>query len=411
MKVGDTSNTGAHLHVWMWLKIGLMSFGGPAAHIALIQTEVCERQKLASQDSFLRGLNFAMLLPGPEAQQLATYLGWRIGGIPGGLVAGLGFVIPGAIFMIAATLAVHESGDVPLVDAVFRGVQPVVVAFVAFALVNIARRALTGSAAIAMAVAAFIAGQFFGVSFPMIALGAAVISLVLMPRGRNRIEEIGENRAPAPGDKRRAVSILATGIGLWLAVTGLCVFALPVEPFTGIARLITTAALVTFGGAYAVIAYVGEQAAGVLGWITKTDVLDGLAIAETIPGPLVLFNTYVATMAGFKAGVWGAVTGGLLAVFYTFLPSLAVVLAGAPFVERLYAIGPVRSALSGVSAAVVGAIAKLALFLFLAVCLPSGAPDWTNIAITAIAALAIWSGKVPALILILAGALAGILLY
>ena len=188
-------------------------------------------------------------------------------------------------------------------------------------------------------------------------------------------------------------------------------FALPADPFTGIARLITTAALVTFGGAYAVISYVGEQAVGALGWISRENLLDGLAIAETIPGPLVLFNTYVATSAGLKTGIWGAVMGGTLAVFYTFLPSLAVVLAGAPFVERLYAIGPIRAALSGVSAAVVGVIAKLAMFLFLTVCLPGGIPNWINLAIMALASMAIWSGKVPALLLIIVGGLIGIVLY
>ena len=411
MKEDELQNHSPQLHVWMWLKIGLMSFGGPAAHIALIQSEVCERYKLASQQSFLRGLNFAMLLPGPEAQQLATYLGWRIGGITGGLVAGLGFVIPGAIFMIAATIALHELGNVPLVDAVFRGVQPVVVALVAFALFNIAKRALTGPAAIAMAVAAFAAGQFLGVSFPLIAVVAALTSLMVMPNLPAEAAETTEIQAPGAGDRRRAVSILAICVGLWLAVTMLCVFVLPAEPFATIARLITTAALVTFGGAYAVISYVGDQAVGVLGWISSNDLLDGLAVAETIPGPLVLFNTYVGTLAGYKIGITGAVTGGVLAMFYTFLPSLGVVLAGAPYVERLYAIGPIRSALIGVSAAVVGAIAKLALFLFLTVFLPAGQPAWTNIAITALAAIAIWSGKVSALVLILAGAAAGIVLY
>ncbi|MGI9483501.1 MAG: chromate efflux transporter [Hyphomicrobiales bacterium] len=409
MNKPDLQASGGKLHAGMWLKIGLISFGGPAAHIALIQTEVCERRKLASQQSFMRGLNFAMLLPGPEAQQLATYLGWRIGGIPGGLVAGLGFVLPGAVFMIAATIFLALSGDVPFMQAIFKGVQPVIVALVAYALYNIGRRALTAPAAIAIAVLAFVAGQFLGISFPVIALVAALVSLAIGKLRPDESEKSEDELGPAPRRKRRAVIIFGTGIGLWCLITAMCAFLLPAEPFLGIARLITTAALVTFGGAYAVIAYVGEQAATTMGWVSKTALLDGLAVAETIPGPLVLFNTYIATLAGNVHGIAGAITGGALAVFYTFLPSLTVVLAGAPFVERIYAIAGIRAALSGISAAVVGVIAKLALFLLLAVCFPGGEPSWTSLAITIATGIAVWSGKVPALALIIAGGLTGIL--
>ena len=399
------------LHTGMWLKIGLMSFGGPAAHIALIQTEVCERKKLASQQSFLRGLNFAMLLPGPEAQQLATYLGWRIAGIPGGLVAGLGFVLPGAVVMITATILLATSSEVSYLNAIFKGVQPVIVALVGHALYNIGRRALTGGVALAIAVAAFAAGQYLGISFPVIALAAALTSITIARLMPHKHEEAEEEHEPAPGGKRRAFLILALGIGLWCLVTAACALLLPAEPFLGIARLITTAALVTFGGAYAVIAYVGEQAASAMGWVSQDALLEGLAVAETIPGPLVLFNTYIATLAGYAHGPFGAIIAGALAIFYTFLPSLTVVLAGAPFVERIYAIAAIRAALSGISAAVVGVIAKLALFLLLTVCFPAGQPSRESLAITIASGIAIWSGRVPALALIVVGGLIGLFIY
>ncbi|MEM8688863.1 MAG: chromate efflux transporter [Pseudomonadota bacterium] len=395
--------------VWLWLKLGLMSFGGPAAHISLIQSEICERRKLATYDTYLRGLNFAVLLPGPEALQLATYLGWRISGIPGALLAGAGFVLPGAILMITATLWIATKGDAPLIKAVFAGVQPVIVAFVTAALFKLARNHLRSKLALGLAVFALVAMMLFSGVFPLVILIAGALGALLLADGHDYYEINPQADDTPAGRKRTVIIVLGVGSVIWLALTALCIFVLPFNPYMGIDIVMSTAAMATFGGAYPAVAFVGEQAVTTWGWLSRTEMIDGLALAETIPGPLSLFNAYVGTMAAIGHGVWGAVLGGALAVSFSFLPSLTLVIAFAPYVDWFYSISLVRAALAGVSAAVVGIIGKLALVLIYAVCLPGNVPDWTNIAIAFLAAVAIMSGRVPPLLLIVAGAVFGVL--
>lgn len=395
--------------LWLWLKLGLMSFGGPAAHISLIQNEICEQRKLADYDTYLRGLNFAVLLPGPEAVQLVTYLGWRISGIPGALLAGAGFVLPGAVLMIVATLWISAKGDLAMVQAAFAGVQPVIVAFVTAALFKLARSNLKSKFALVLAIFALIAMMVFSGIFPLIILISGVLGALLLVDGNDYFElnpQTPENQA---NRKRTSLLVLATGSGIWCALTALCIWVLPFNPYLGIDIVISTAAMATFGGAYPAVAFVGEQAVTSWGWLTRSEMIDGLALAETIPGPLSLYNAYVGTMAASGHGLWGAVLGGALAVAFTFLPSLTMVIAFAPYVDWFYSISLVRAALAGVSAAVVGIIAKLALVLIYAVCIPDTSPNWVNIAVALVACAAIITGRISPLLLIVAGAVFGIL--
>ena len=403
----------------MWIKIGLLSFGGPAGQIALMQNEVVERRKLLDQQTFLRGLNFSMLLPGPEAQQLATWLGWRLGGVWGGAFAGLAFILPGAALMIALAWMAATYGDAPLVQALFAGVQPVVVVIIAQALWRIGVKALKGPQAVALAVAAFVGIYFLGAPFPLIVAlaGLAGVLGVLPSQG---LDDSAPVSAPAGGRvfaMKVIAAFLAMGVGVYAAVRA----AYGPEPFDEVAELFTTAAFVTFGGAYAVLPYVAERAVDTYGWLTKAEMLNGLALAETTPGPLILVNVYAGFFAGFDApgdGGLGALTAAL-ACFYTFAPSFMLILAAAPYVERLQSVPLAQRALAGVSAAVVGVIANLAVYLGVAALAPEtpgalGAGplglDWLRLGIAAAAAGLAFGAGMAIQWLVLLGAAAGLAL-
>ena len=391
----------------LWVKIGLLSFGGPAGQIALMQDEVVTRRAWVPGPSFDRALAFAMMLPGPEAQQLATWLGWRLHGVWGGLIAGAAFVLPGAALMIVLAWVAAAHGQVPVVAAVFAGVQPVVIALVLAAMWKIAGRALEGPLAWALAVAAFAALAVFDVPFPVVVALAALAGLALP----------AADGAPVPPGRpvwRHAALTLAA---LALVVGGVYLAnraAFGPEPHDGVAALFTTAAFVTFGGAYAVLPFVADQAVA-LGWLTPAEMLNGLAIAEATPGPLILVNTYAGFFAGWsEAGSFGAgAHAAALATFYTFAPSTALMLAFAPGVERLHAIPVARRMLAGVSAAVVGVIANLAVFLAEAAFLPAGVaePEWTKIGLFAVALALVFGLRLAMLALVGFGIAAGLALH
>lgn len=390
----------------VWGKIGLLSFGGPAAQIALMQDEVVGRGWVPAA-SFDRGLAFAMMLPGPEAQQLATWLGWRLHGVAGGLVAGAAFVLPGAALMIALAWVAAAHGQVPVVAAIFAGVQPVVIALVLAAMWKIAGRALKGPLAWALAVAAFVALAVLDIHFPIVVALAALAGLALP----------ATDGAPVPPGRpvwRHAALTLAVLLVL-VALVYLANRALfGAVPHDGVAWLFTTAALVTFGGAYAVLPFVADQAVA-LGWLTPAQMLNGLAIAEATPGPLILVNTYAGFFAGWSEarGFGGGAHTAVLATFYTFAPSTALMLAFAPGVERLHAIPVARRMLAGVSAAVVGVIANLAVFLAEAAFLPAGpaAPEWAKVALFAIALPLAFRFRLGMLPLVGLGMAAGVALH
>ena len=390
------------------LKIGLLSFGGPAGQIALMQQEIVERRAWVAAASFDRGLSFAMMLPGPEAQQLATWLGWRMHGVAGGLAAGLAFIVPGAALMIALAWLAAAKGDVPLVAAVFAGVQPVVIALVLGAMLKIGKRALHGPAHWALAAAAFAGLYVLALPFPLIVALAAAAGLVIAR------DDPGQTASTAAGPslwRHFTVTVGATA-ALVIALFSTVSVTLGHDPFQDVARLFTTAAFVTFGGAYAVLPFVAENAVEQYGWLDPTQMLNGLAIAEATPGPLILVNTYAGFFAGWSASGTGAAgaTTAALATFYTFAPSFMLILAFAPVVERVQNLAWARHALAGVSAAVVGVILNLALYLAEAAFLPTGlaSPELAKLALFAVSLVLVFRLKAGMLTLVGFGVAAGL---
>ncbi|MEQ8966202.1 MAG: chromate efflux transporter [Azospirillaceae bacterium] len=425
MPSGDRTTPAFATALGYWLRLGLTSFGGPAGQIAMMQSELVDRRGWIDQRRFLEALNFCMLLPGPEAQQLATFVGWRLHGIRGGLAAGLLFVLPGAVVLMALSWIAAAHGDVAAVSAVFQGVTPVVVAIIAAALWRIARRTLTGWAPIALAVAAFLGLAVAGVPFPAIVLGAGVIGWI---GGRVRPALFGrvpEGEAPPPDPAGRALArllrLVAICAVLWAVPVGLVVALLGSEPWADIATLFTKAAFVTFGGAYAVLPYIAEAATGTYGWLSPEDMIRGLALAETTPGPLILVTQFVGFFAGWSApGGWPPALAGtvaaLLTLYVTFLPCFLFIFAGAPYVERLSHDRRAASALGAITAAVVGVILNLGVFLAGAAFWPgagAGAaltamPDPFAVAVAVVALAAMLRFGVAVPWMVLAGAATGL---
>ncbi|MDW4551421.1 chromate efflux transporter [Defluviimonas sp. D31] len=338
-------------------RIGLLSFGGPAAQIALMHRELVETRRWLGEAEYLRALSFCMLLPGPEAMQLATYAGWKIGGVRAGLLAGLLFVLPGAAIILALAAAYVAFGQVPAVEALFLGVKAAVVVIVIEALLRVARRALKGPRERAIAALSFLAIFAFGLPFPAIVATAAIVGATLLPRSA---------AAPTPLPRHpRLATTLATGLGLWWAPVGL--LALAGQDFlVSVGLFFSKLAVVTFGGAYAVLAYMTQTVAQDYGWIGTTEMMDALGLAETTPGPLILVTEFVAYLAGAAQGGTGlAVAAAALTLWVTFVPCFLWVFAFAPYIEWISGRPRLSAALAGVSAAVVGVIGTLALWFAL----------------------------------------------
>ncbi len=393
----------------VWVKIGLLSFGGPAGQIALMQDEVVTKRGWVAADSFDRGLSFSMMLPGPEAQQLATWLGWRMHGLSGGISAGLAFILPGAALMIVLAWVAAAYGEVPVIAALFGGIQPVVIALVLAAMAKIAGRALKTPLRWVIAVAAFAALYFLGVPFPLVVAAAALVGLALPGDSGGPLPPAGP---PVLG---HALRILGVSVVLIAAIFLTNRLVAGSSPHDGVAALFTTAALVTFGGAYAVLPFVAGQAVETYGWLSPEAMLNGLAIAEATPGPLILVNTYAGFFAGWSVqpSLASGAHSAMLATVYTFGPSFALILAFAPAVERLHTIPWARKALAGVSAAVVGVIANLALFLAEAAFLPDGLedPEWVKLALFAGALGLVFGLRLGMLGLVGTGLAAGLVLH
>ncbi len=367
----------------VWLKIGLLSFGGPAGQIALMHRVLVEERRWIGERRFLHALNYCMLLPGPEAQQLATYVGWLMHRTAGGLIAGLLFVAPGALVMLGLSIAYALFGQTPLAAGLFFGVKAAVLAVVAEAILRIGRRALKSRSMIALAVAAFIAIWALQVPFPLIVLGAGLAGWALdrrLPDGAHGAEPTDdpgglidamfargelEHTKPRPG---RWIQVLAVWGGLWLAPLGLLVLILgPDSVWTRIAGFFSTMGVVTFGGAYAVLSYVAQAAVSSFGWLSPGEMADGLGLAETTPGPLILVLQFVGFLAAWRdAGplppLLAGALGALLTTWVTFAPSFLWIFLGGPYVEQLRENRVLRAALSAITAAVVGVIANLALW-------------------------------------------------
>lgn len=348
----------------VWAKIGVLSFGGPAGQIALMHRELVEERRWIGEDRYLHALNFCMLLPGPEGMQLATYVGWMLHGTAGGLAAGILFVLPGALVVLALSIAYALFGQVPLVAAAFAGIKAAVLVIVIEALLRVARRALRKSRDWVIAAVAFIAIFFFTVPFPLVIVAASLAGYLLANQASATAAQ------PSDAGKVPAAQTLRT-IFTWLAIWIGPLLLLPLifgrdHVLTEIAVLFSKLAVVTFGGAYAALAYLAQKAVETHGWLSAGEMLDGLGLAETTPGPLVLVMEFVGFLAGYRFGGEPKLLFGLLGaavtLWATFVPCFLWIFAGAPYLERLENSPRLAGALSAVTAAVVGVILNLSLW-------------------------------------------------
>ena len=354
-------------------RIGLLSFGGPAGQIALMHRELVDERPWLDEPRFLHALNFCMLLPGPEAMQLATYSGWLMRGVAGGLLAGLLFILPGFAVIMALSAVYFHFGELPVVAGVLFGLKAAVLAIVAEALIKVSRRALKGRIAWGLAVVAFIAIAFLQLPFPLIVLGAGAIGVLASKPWSAGDAGSETDAAPAaglPGLAGPTVRTLLVWGAIWLAPLALLLILPGVpEALAAMALFFSKAAVVTFGGAYAVLAYAGQQAVEVHGWLRPGDMLAGLGLAETTPGPLILVLVFVGFLGGAReAGLdpaLGGLLGGTVALFFTFAPCFLWIFAGAPHIERLRAVTWLTAGLAAITAAVVGVIANLAVWFAL----------------------------------------------
>ena len=355
----------------LWFKIGCLGFGGPAGQIALMHRLVVDERKWVGEAQFLHALNFCMLLPGPEAQQLATYIGWLLHGVRGGLVAGILFVLPGFCVILALSAAYAAFGQLPWLMGVFFGLKCAVIALVAEALWRVAKRALKQTMHVVVAVLAFLALFVFRIPFPIVILAAAIVGLAMAWRSEEHAaptdEKVLEQTSKAP----RPFSTALIGAVLWLGPIALLAALLGSDQiFPQMGLFFAKMAVVTFGGAYAVLAYVAQQAVQSYGWLTTGNMIDGLALAETTPGPLILVLSFVGFYAAYQepgtlAPMFAGTLGAIFVTWVTFVPSFIWIFLGAPYVERLRQNRHLSAALAMVTAAVVGVIANLALWFAL----------------------------------------------
>ncbi|MBW7835667.1 MAG: chromate efflux transporter [Sphingomonadales bacterium] len=365
----------------VWLKIGLLSFGGPAGQIALMHRTLVDEKRWIGEGRFLHALNFCMLLPGPEAQQLATYMGWLMHGWRGGIAAGALFVLPGAAVVLALAALYAYFGALPLAMAVFVGVKAAVLAIVIEALLRIARRALKAPFLWALAGASFVAIFALNVRFPVIVVGAALFGLAATRFGWLKVVAEAEDGALIrPRTAAQTAGILIGGLALWFLPVAVCAVAAP-PVFTDISLFFSKLAVVTFGGAYAVLAYMAQAAVEGYQWLSAGEMLDGLGLAETTPGPLILVTEFVGFLAAFRdpgglSPLFAGTLGALLTLWVTFVPSFLWIFLGAPYVERLYGNRALKAALAAITAAVVGVILNLAAWFALHV-LFADLREWT----------------------------------
>jgi len=428
----------------VWLKIGLLSFGGPAGQIALMHRILVDEKKWIGEARFLHALNYCMVLPGPEATQLATYIGWMLHRTPGGLAAGLLFVLPGTVVILALSTIYAGFQKVAVVEALFFGIKAAVLAVVVEALLRIARRALKNSWMYGLAAAAFVCIFFLDIPFPIIVIGAGLVGyfgghvrpdrfIVVKPHGAAAAE--APRAAEVAHDARPPVRLAASAataclwLAIWLAPVTLLWAALGwSNPFTEIGKFFSAMAVVTFGGAYAVLAYVAQEAVATYHWLSAGEMLDGLGLAETTPGPLILVLQYVGYLAGFRQSLGlnpylAGTLGAALTVWVTFVPSFLMIFVGAPYVERTRGMQGFSAALSGITAAVVGVILNLTVWFALHVLFAKidtlhwhglrlyvpelGSLDWVSLALAAASIVAMLRFKVGMLTTLAAAAALG----
>jgi chromate transporter len=363
----------------IWLRVALLSFGGPAGQIAVMHRILVEEKRWISESRFLHALNYCMLLPGPEAQQLATYIGWLMHGTRGGIIAGGLFILPGVVAIMALSYVYAAWGHVPAVVALFFGLKAAVLAIVLEAVFRIGKRALKNSVMIGIAAVAFVGIFFFAVPFPIIIIGAAAIGFVASLTGMTAFQ-VATGHAPPESllgettpDHARATTaaslrVAAVWLALWLIPVVAIIATLgPTSVFSQIAVFFSKMAVVTFGGAYAVLAYVAQQAVDTYGWLNPSEMLDGLGMAETTPGPLIMVLQFVGFMGAYRnpgalSPMLAGTLGGLLATWVTFTPCFLWIFLGAPYIEGLRGNKTLNAALSAITAAVVGVVLNLAIW-------------------------------------------------
>ncbi|MCR4300089.1 MAG: chromate efflux transporter [Sulfuricaulis sp.] len=429
-----------------WLKLGFISFGGPAGQISMMHQELVEKRRWISEHRFLHALNYCMVLPGPEAQQLATYIGWLMHGAWGGVLAGVLFVLPSLFILIALTWIYLAFGDVPAVAGVLYGIKPAVTAIVVFAAYRIGSRALKNGVLWALAAAAFVAIFAFDVPFPYIVLGAAILGFLggrvapgkFKTGGHHGDSKKGygpaliDDHTPPPEHTRfkwvRVFTYAAIGLAIWAGVTGLMMAVWGWQgTLTQMGWFFTKAALVTFGGAYAVLPYVYQGGVEQYGWLTGPQMIDGLALGETTPGPLIMVVAFVGFVGGWTKEIFGSdslalagMAGATIATIFTFLPSFLFILVGAPAVERTrHEIG-FTGPLTAITAAVVGVVLNLAVFFAYHVLWPQGFVqpfsagtvftgfEWFSALVGVAAFVALWRFKLGIMPVIGACAVAGL---
>jgi chromate transporter len=428
-----------------WLKLGLISFGGPAGQIAMMHTELVERRRWISERRFLHALNYCMVLPGPEAQQLATYIGWLMHRTPGGLVAGGLFVLPSFFILVGLTWIYLAFGEVPVVAGFLYGIKPAVTAIVVFAAYRIGSRALKNAVLWLIAAAAFVAIFFLHLPFPAIVLTAGVIGYVgawfapekfAIGGGHGAAAQrygaaLIDDHTPTPPHARhrwaRLAGVAAAFLGIWIAALTALVAASGWEStYARMGWFFTKAALLTFGGAYAVLPYVYQGGVDTYGWLSATQMIDGLALGETTPGPLIMIVTFVGFVGGWTKQVFGpdalivaGLGGAAVATFFTFLPSFFFILSGGPLIESTHGNVRLTAPLTGITAAVVGVVLNLAVFFAWHVLWPhasadtpfSGGFDAFALIVTIAALIALYRFRAGMIPVILGSGAAGLAVY
>ena len=424
-----------------WFRLGCISFGGPAGQIAVMHEELVDRRRWISERRFLHALNYCMVLPGPEAQQLATYIGWLLHGTLGGIVAGALFVLPSLVVLVALSGIYVLYGQVPVVAAVFAGVKPAVVAIVLAAVLRIGSRTIRTVPAALIAVAALVSLAILHLPFPLIVLVAGVLGFVVSRLGWPVSKGSSGHGAPAkesaapsiiddhtdhtvladprPPTIARSLRTLAIGLALWGVPMGALLAGEGRQgTHAAMGWFFTKAALVTFGGAYAVLPYVADQGVNNFGWLSENEMIDGLALGETTPGPLIMVVSFVGFVGGWHQPAAGlsaaasALAGCLTATYFTFLPSFLFILIGAPWIEQTHGSLRLSAVLGGITAAVVGVVLNLAIFFGHAVLLTDdGRVAWFSVLLAAAAFVALYRFKIDVVRVVLAAGVVGLLKY
>jgi chromate transporter len=414
-----------------WIKLGFISFGGPTGQIAIMQTELVEKKRWISQERFLHALNYCMLLPGPEAQQLATYIGWLLHKTRGGIVAGAFFVIPSIFVLWGLSFIYAACGNLPWIAAIFYGLKPAVMAIVAVAVVRIGRKALKNEMMWTLAALAFVAIYFFKVPFPFIIVGAGLIGLLggrvwksrfQVPKNHAKTESVSvldDDTAPpahTQSSLNRGIRVTVIWLLLWFAPI------LAVGLWLGWEHTLfkegvffSKAAVVTFGGAYAVLPYVAQEALFHYGWLKPGQMMDGLGLAETTPGPLIMVVQFVGFMGGWQhpqgiSPLLAATTGALLTTWVTFTPCFLWIFLGGPYIERLRGVAWLTSALSAITAAVVGVVVNLAVWFGLNALFPNHQRlDWLALALALVALIGMLRWKWDVIPVVIGSGLVGLI--